>query len=673
MAYHLDGRDIVIDGWENGIAENPYQGISDMRNIDIITVPGEASVAMSTQTTISQGAITNVTFTVDPATDTFTYDGVIPLEVNTAVTFTNSGGALPAGLSANTAYYIKTVPSSTTFTVSAVSAGGALKDVTGAGSGTNTFSTINMSIPKHYTKYQIARFLYSYFVVDSNGRCWVYNNVQYGSTNKWVYMHNLASEASTGYGNGLQAYKGWLFNFTTGYLDAIWLEQSVTSNLAYLTTYANWRTNWKTASADSSSISSDSRQALIGQDDVMYWCAGSGVGSLDEIAGSVFAIAETHTIATGATTSGSGTITTGSAFFSSTDQGAVIVGTNIPTGTKIKSVTSSTEAELDLNTASGTASGLTFTITKSYTFNNEALALPTSDSAVCLEQLGTNLLVGGRNNFVYPWDRISSSYNYPIFLSENNVARMVTINTTTYLFTGNRGRIFMTNGSNVSLFWKIPDYLSDTVNPYFLWTDATFNRNQLYFGFKCTDNAGTTINKYGGLWAIDMDTNAGRQLNQLSYGTYSGYASALCNSSFFTQQDITPSTSDGYGLFIGWYDGSTGGIDKGISTPYATAKAYVNSDMIPVGQFLTKRTFEKLEYKLSTPLVSGETVTLGYRTNINEAFTNVPITQGGSTGDLSGITGTVNFENVQWIQIQAFLTSTASSPSYVRLREIRIT
>ena len=26
MAYHIEGTDLVIDGWENGISENPYKG-----------------------------------------------------------------------------------------------------------------------------------------------------------------------------------------------------------------------------------------------------------------------------------------------------------------------------------------------------------------------------------------------------------------------------------------------------------------------------------------------------------------------------------------------------------------------------------------------------------------------------------------------------------------------
>ena len=101
-----NGTDIVIDGWNAGITDNPYEGIYDMRNCDATTIPGEVSVAMSTQVMNSQTPILNVTTTVQNVlTYTFTWNGVTPLQLNTAIVFSNSGGALPNGLSANTAYY----------------------------------------------------------------------------------------------------------------------------------------------------------------------------------------------------------------------------------------------------------------------------------------------------------------------------------------------------------------------------------------------------------------------------------------------------------------------------------------------------------------------------------------------------------------------------------------
>lgn len=71
-----------------------------------------------------------------PATDVISIMGGLwsTLAVNDAVRFTNSGGALPAPLAADTDYYIKTLPTATSFTLAAT-AGGATIDITTAGTG----------------------------------------------------------------------------------------------------------------------------------------------------------------------------------------------------------------------------------------------------------------------------------------------------------------------------------------------------------------------------------------------------------------------------------------------------------------------------------------------------------------------------------------------------------
>lgn len=74
--------------------------------------------------------------TADAGTDVITCTSH-GLSVNDLIHFTNSGGALPTGISANTVYYVKTVPGASTLTISATR-GGATLDITGAGSGTHT-------------------------------------------------------------------------------------------------------------------------------------------------------------------------------------------------------------------------------------------------------------------------------------------------------------------------------------------------------------------------------------------------------------------------------------------------------------------------------------------------------------------------------------------------------
>ncbi len=78
----------------------------------------------------------NLSYTVNTGTDFITATGQ-NLANGTAVVFTNSGGACPAGITAGTTYYVIN-KTTNTFQIS-TSVGGSNVDITDAGSGTNTF------------------------------------------------------------------------------------------------------------------------------------------------------------------------------------------------------------------------------------------------------------------------------------------------------------------------------------------------------------------------------------------------------------------------------------------------------------------------------------------------------------------------------------------------------
>ena len=360
-------------------------------------------------------------------------------------------------------------------------------------------------------------------------------------------------------------------------------------------------------------LNNGSHEALVGQDNVVYYCNGSSVGAFLELDGQTFDPTNLSTY---------GYNTNGTSFFN-------------------------------------------------------VVSIPGIDTTTCLAELGQNLLIGGIRNQIYPWNRvgtvvgtsINNGYSYPIILAEYNVQKMVTVNTNTYIFVGNRGRIYITNGTNAQLYKKVPDHISGTVEPYFTWGGACSVKNQLYFGALATTNASAPISQYGGVWAIDLDTEAIRLTNQLSYGTYAGHASALI-------PNFNPN-SGGTGLYIGWSDGTTNnfGIDTTVSTPYTGSpgsQATIDSDLIPIGTFTKPRNFEKMEYRLTVPMVSGESITIKSRLifNVQSSGYTTGITDN-TVGNWSNIEDT-DFSQAQWVQFQIVLNSTASSPSYVRLKEIRI-
>lgn len=319
-------------------------------------------------------------------------------------------------------------------------------------------------------------------------------------------------------------------------------------------------------------------------------------------------------------------------------------------------------------------SGTTFDPSNSttYTYNATALALPTFDFSTCLAQLGTYLLVGGVLQYIYPWDRTSTSFVYPLIVAETFTKRIVSTNASAYIFAGNRGRIYLTNGANISLFKKFPDQLSGTENPFYTWGDATYLKNQLYFSVSATTNGGVAISNFAGVWAISLESQAHSSVaygssagplslaNSLSYGTYAGTVPVL-----LPMGNVNPL---GNALYSGWLN-STGGIDYSSGSPYTNYEPYIDSDMIPVGTYFNPETNAQIEYKLAKPLVTGESIRIAWRGNLTDSFTTV---QTFTTVGLVADATSVNFEKQQWVQLRISMSSTASTPSYNRLREIRM-
>lgn len=566
MAYRFDERDnsIVVSGWEEGIADNPFNGISNMKSGNIISTPGQVSTNFTFESA-KYPAVSGLSFTATNGSATLTNTGSNNLVAGMAVTV--SGGSLPTGLTASTVYYVISA-TSTTFTLGNTFSGSAI--VMGS-NGSGTLTTINIGQPRWSTVY------YSEtsptdpvcYIIDYNGRVWASNFGGY-----WYYLKNTTLTNANG--NGIAVYKGYLFVFRNNRIDYVLVTGDITGN--------TWTYGWQNLLATAGN--SAAHQAFVGTDDVLYWCDGSYVGSvMQKSAGTPFDPANATT----------------------------------------------------------------------YTFTNTALTLPSGDFALCLEELGTNLLVGGQKNYIYPWDRISPTFSYPILVAEENIWRMKTVNNNTYIFTGTRGRIYVTNGSQAQLFKKVPDHISgSTIEPTFTWGGVGSQKNQLYFGIY--DNA---TSNYNGVWGIDLDTQAMRRVFTTTGDVYSTTIPSV----------IQPQKNAN--LFVGWNDLSGNyGIDQLIGffgNTYGTCT--IETDIIPVGTFTMPQNFQQIEYKLSRPLASGDSILIEYRLNFSANYATA--LSDSTSGNFSNY-AKIPFKNAQWVQFRITLTPAPSNTSGVRLTEMRI-
>jgi hypothetical protein len=620
MACRLDNYDqaLVIDGFSNGIADDPFDGISDMRNVNIISVPGEGSVNFATsEVTSATGAIPTISIvSANSATNYITATSITGLEGGMAVVVSAGTGGITSGL-----YWVGNIngagggtfklytdyATSNVFVISSTGTGTLnvpTAVITGGGAGGGQVGAVGRYFATD------GNVLFNngagqYFFQDAIGRVWS-NKVVSSVNSYWTWTGNTIGTYSNG--NGLvfrQASDGtgYLFAFSAGSID-----YTPTSTVS-------WVYGWNPADGSTGNSASPgylksgvgnltiSHAAATLPDSTTYYCDSNWIGS-----------------------------------FYQTDPTIPFVPTS----------------------------------TSTYTFQETEL-LPYFDTANCLAFLNNNVLIGGLKNNVYVWDGFSGQPFNIILLAENLIANIVTVNTNAYIFAGNRGRIYITNGSQAQLYKKVPDHISGTVEPYFTWGGAMFNKNQLFFGVQATTNSGTAITQYGGIWAIDLDTTALRLVNQLSYGTYAGIATGMIAQVPLSPAPAASANPPGTGYYAAWDSGaSTYGIDQTTGAPYTTSVSTIDSDLIPIGTYTKPRNFTQIEYRLTRPLVAGESITIGTRILFNTENTGYTVALTDSTAGNYSNRATVNFSNAQWVQFQVTLNSTAINPSYVRLKEIRI-
>lgn len=587
MSIRIEGKEIVIDGFEQGISQSPFSGIADMRNVNTISIPGAVATGFKPTTLTKPPTVSALAFTVVASTDVFTVSSTTGWYNGMAIYFNSI--VTSTGFTANRAYWVENL-TATTFTINSNAgrvAAGQINVATGDGSG--TLSTYTMGkIIDHIADASMTHDNDANYVIllDNAGRTWWVDSTGGTETTNLVHLGNTTL-TSSGTGRGIEIYKGYLIVFRESSADQLFLA-ALEGVGGYTDTSALWGYAWESVS----SSTTEPRPILVGQDDIMYYDNGNRVGSIAENAGSTF----------------------------------------------------------------DPASGAT------YTENVTALDIPSGDEVISLAELGQKLLIGGVDDLIYPWDRISSSFNLPITVPEKYISHMESDGFTVYIFAGQRGRIYQTNGSTTSFFSKIPDYLTSKVEPYFT-TNATYlGRNQIYFSFTAEENDNTAITGMSGVWAIELTTGVFRNITESAAGS-----NATIN--VIAENVHGNRKSSGDGLYMGVDSSGTYTVDKTSSSPFAAGETKIDSDIIPIGTNKFPYQISQLEYKLAKPLVANESVQILYRSDLKESYTSV--FTGNTTGKLSEASD-ATFEAKEWIQIRAVLTSTATTPSFVPLREIRL-
>lgn len=326
------------------------------------------------------------------------------------------------------------------------------------------------------------------------------------------------------------------------------------------------------------------------------------------------------------------------------------------------------------------------------TFTRQRVNLPFNETATTLAEIGNTVIIGTKSSTIYPWNQIDATPSNIINLPEAGTQQLLTVNQMCYIFAGNKGNVYITDGNLASLVMKVPDYCAGIpgtplsyFEPYFQWGGVMYLRGRVYFSL--LDQTSAKAGQCGGIWSfiptqnvyVQQDVGAAlRQENVSSYGTYNGVSTVLIPDQ--NQQGVSPL------YWSAWYSsisGPTYGFDYTESypgRPFLASSSGTNfntiieTDLIPIGTMLKKYTPSQIEYKLATALASTEVVSIGYRLNGTDAYTDMGTAIIESATNFSGYFQ-ANFQNAQWLQLQIVLTPTDTNTpqsSFLRLSEVRI-
>ena len=278
---------ITWKDWQDGIADSPHLGHALLQGAETDTFTGAARVAKLPATAFQ--AATASTFTAVAATDictgaTFTTSANT---TQTAVTLTTTG-TLPAGLSTGTNYFVIRVDQGAgTFKLATTIANANVPtpiDITDAGTGTHTVTTVDPGTINHYA---VDPRTSTTFAMDSNGRVW------YAQTGTPPYLLLNGNTLTNASGQGVAVFRTsdgnatYLFAFRNALLDVVNVYGATQLETP------SWTNGWK--SLNTGAGSAGSHHAILGQDNIVYFCDDRYVGSILEKAGQVFNPADAAT------------------------------------------------------------------------------------------------------------------------------------------------------------------------------------------------------------------------------------------------------------------------------------------------------------------------------------------------------------------------------------------
>jgi len=308
-----------------------------------------------------------------------------------------------------------------------------------------------------------------------------------------------------------------------------------------------------------------------------------------------------------------------------------------------------------------------------YTFTQKDLDLPDNYRIKCLAELGNNLMVGtwqGTNIYdfkiadIFPWDRVSPSFNQPVQISENGINAMINIGNQLFIMAGIEGKVYRSDGYNAVQIAQIPQTIASLDAGLYLepYPGAIMSyKGRLWFGV-----SGSGANGGCGVYSLTQ-TSRGNILN------FENEISTENMGATITKVGALLSlTRDAY--LCSWRSNTIYGIDKITNNAFNYTTAYQGYFITPfyrTGSTLQPFKFKELEFRFAKPLAANEGIKIEYRINLFDSFTTIGTYDFDTHGAILSkniITELpTNIKVCEQLQLKISLTGTTTTPHFTNL------
>lgn len=550
---------ISISGFDKGISNTTLGDFSDMLGVNTDT-SGVLSVGYKFNHLTETIAPKNFVIAsagndyFDLSTPDFTLN-------NKAVKLTTTG-TLPTGLTTTDIYYLKNINSDgLTFRFGTSMASSGYLELTNTGTGTHSFTVLRPEVVMDYT---FDSYL-NLYLLDNRQRVWFCS-----ASGNYQTFYLLAGNTSSGNGNGIMFYCGYILVWGDAKIDAL-------TEINYLSTSLVWKN--------------------------------------DFVSGSVVNQKNYFSLIKGAVP-----------FYSKYDN-AIYFGNGNATGTK--GVYRIALLEENVGQTFNPETPATFSFVPDVV---ELPYSSGRGYAQSINESGENIIIGTGSNTIYYWDRRSILPVSVVNMPENNTPNIIVKGGTVYAFNGYNGKFYQITMTDYGQLFEIPSYLfdldyladealdGDRVN--IEYTDAAIFLDEILFSIEVNGKA--YVMSYNTSKKTLIKKNISSYGETLTDSASVGRIYKIINLSKTNNQknNILLSTSKrasgSYSYTIeGWQYGTVGNICHQV---YDNDEAYVATGLITYGQSYSKLTLKEIQFSLTRALTTGQSIKVYYRRDDNSSW-----------------------------------------------------